>query len=171
MAEMGLLPRKRRTRAHVIADQSINYVERFFLDEGHTAQRLTPDYGFDLILFTFDEFGHAEPEVAFLQVKASERLTPARDYYAYDLDVRDYHLWMIEDNPVFLVLYDAARRRAYWVHVQGYFREVPGRAPKKGAKTVRVLVPIRQPISRRGVAKMRELKRKADIRIATGGGR
>ncbi len=50
-------PRKRRTRQHVIADQSVNYVERFIIDEGHTVQRLAPDYGYDLIPFTYDEEG------------------------------------------------------------------------------------------------------------------
>jgi len=70
------LPRKQRTRQHVIADQSVNYVERYIIDEGHTAQRLAADYGYDLILFTYDEEGYAEPRAAFLQLKASESLTP-----------------------------------------------------------------------------------------------
>jgi hypothetical protein len=107
--------RKKRTRQHVIADQSVNYVERFIIDEGHTAQRLAPDYGYDLILFTFDEEGYAEPGVAFLQLKASEALTPSGAHFVFDLDIRDYNLWMAEDAPVFLVLFDATRRRAYWL--------------------------------------------------------
>jgi hypothetical protein len=51
-------PRKRRTRQHVIADLSIHHVEGFILEEGHTAQRLGSDYGYDLILWTFDEQGY-----------------------------------------------------------------------------------------------------------------
>jgi hypothetical protein len=153
----------------VIADQSINYVERFIIDEGHTTQRLTPDYGFDLILFTYDDQGYAEPGMAFLQLKASETLTRSGSYYVYDLDIRDYNLWMLGDTPVFLVLFDATRRRAYWLHVQPYFWNDAARQPKKGAKTVRVYVPRRQAISRRGVAAMRELKRKADVHILTEG--
>src|SRR5262249_13218176 len=31
----GPTPRKRRTRQHIIAAQSVNYVERFIIDEGH----------------------------------------------------------------------------------------------------------------------------------------
>jgi hypothetical protein len=38
MARTTLHPRKRRTRQHVIADQSVNLVERYVIDEGHTAQ-------------------------------------------------------------------------------------------------------------------------------------
>jgi hypothetical protein len=163
-------PRKRRTRQHVIADQSINYVERFIIEEGHTALRLTQDYGYDLILFSYDDRGYAEPGVAYFQVKAAEALTRAGSDYAYDLDIRDYNLWTIEDYPVFLVLFDATRRRAYWLHVQGYFQSDPARQPRRGAKTVRVLVPGRQAVSRRAVAAMRELKRKADLQIAAEGG-
>ena len=162
-------PRKQRTRQHVMADQSVNYVERFIIDEGHTAQRLTQDYGYDLILFTYDDHGYAEPDVAFLQLKASATLAQVGPQYVFDMDIRDYNLWTAEDIPVFLVLFDATRRRAYWLHVQPYFRKDASRQPRKGAKTVRVHVPRRQAISRRGVAAMQELKRKADVRIAAGG--
>src|SRR5580692_6981989 len=48
MASKIFGPRKRRTREHVIADQSVNYLERFIIDEGHIAQRLYNDYGYDL---------------------------------------------------------------------------------------------------------------------------
>ena len=44
-----LAPRKQRTRQHVIADLSVHHVERFILEEGHTAQRLSSDYGYDLL--------------------------------------------------------------------------------------------------------------------------
>src|SRR5262249_3229423 len=152
-ARTGPAPRKRRTRQHVIADQSVNYVERFIIDEDHTAQRLERDYGYDLLLFTYDDQGYAEPGVAFLQLKASETLTPSGSHYVYDLDIRDYHLWMAEDAPVVLVLFDSTRRRAYWLHVQPFFRNDASRRPRTGARTVRVHVSSRQAISRRGVAK------------------
>src|SRR6266478_1175045 len=60
MARQMFGPRKQRTREHVIASQSVNHVERFIIDEGHTAQRQESDYGYDLILSTFDEQGYAE---------------------------------------------------------------------------------------------------------------
>jgi hypothetical protein len=62
MASKLFAPRKRRTRQHVIADQAVNYVERFIIDGGHTAQRLSPDYGYDLVLFTYDAEGFVEPD-------------------------------------------------------------------------------------------------------------
>ena len=49
--------RKQRTRQHVAA-QSVNYVERFVVDVGFTAQRVEADYGYDLYVSTFDENGY-----------------------------------------------------------------------------------------------------------------
>jgi hypothetical protein len=59
--------------------------------------------------------------------------------------------------PVILILFDAARRRAYWLPIKEYFREDPARQPRKGARTVRVHVPTRQVLNRRAIARMREL--------------
>ena len=159
-------PRKRRTRQHVIADQSINHVERFIIEAGHIAQRVEKDYGYDLLLFTFDEEGYAEPGLVRLQLKATESLPPDRSDHEFDLDIRDYNLWMVEEFPVFLVLFDASRRRAWWLDVQSYFHENVERRPKKGAKSVRVRISIQQVVNRRAIAKMRELKEQAHLRIA-----
>jgi Domain of unknown function (DUF4365) len=158
MARQTFLPRKRRTRQHVIADQSMNYVERFIIDEGHTAQELERDYGYDLILFTYDERGYAEPDFVSLQLKAAESLDGVGSDYVYDLDIRDYNLWIMERMPVILILFDASRRRAYWLAIQQYFRQDVARRPNKGAKTVRVRVPTQQPVNRRSVATWRQLK-------------
>jgi hypothetical protein len=142
----------------VIADQSVNHVERFIIDEGHTTLRVEKGYGYDLILYTHDEHGYAEPGIVSLQLKAAESLKPIGAGYPFDLDIRDYNLWMLEEFPVILILYDASRRRAYWLDVQGYFAEEPSRRPEKGAKSIRVHVPQRQVVNRRGIAKMRALK-------------
>ena len=78
--------------------------------------------------------------------------------YVYDLDIRDYNLWMLEEMPVILILFDVSRTRAYWLPVQRYFGEDVARRPKKGAKSIRVRVPTRQIVNRRAIARMRELK-------------
>jgi len=150
----------------VIAAQSTNHVERFIIDEGHTAQRLESDYGYDLILMTYDAQGYAEPGSVFLQLKASETLAESGTDYAFNLDVRDYNLWVTELMPVVLVLFDASRRRAFWLPVQSYFEEDPSRTPKRGAKTVRVRVPKRQAVSRRAVARLRASKQEIFDRFA-----
>ena len=153
-------PRKQRTRQHVIADQSVNHVERIILDAGHTAQRLTPDYGYDLVLFTYDERGYLEPGSVYVQIKAGETLGSVGADYVFDLDLRDYNLWMLEEMPVILILYAASRRRAYWLWVQNYFGKDAVRQPKKGAKSVRVRVPQRQAVTRRVIAIWRDLARR-----------
>jgi hypothetical protein len=151
-------PRKRRTREHVIADLSVHHVEGFILEEGHTAQRLGSDYGYDLMMWTFDKRGYAEPGVIYFQVKATTASTERKRDFVYDLDIRDYNLWLREVFPVILVLYDATRRRAWWLDVQAYFADDLGRRPRRGAKTVRVRVPKRQVVNRQAIVALRTLK-------------
>ncbi len=161
MARKLFGPRKQRTRQHVIADQSVNHVERFIIDAGHAAQRLEKDYGYDLMLLTFDEEGYAEPGLVWLQLKAAETLQAVGPDDVFDLDIRDYNLWLLEEIPVILILFDASRKRAYWLPIQRYFREDAARRPEKGAKTVRVRIPKRQLVTRRAIARMRQLKAEA----------
>jgi hypothetical protein len=161
-------PRKQRTRQHVIADLSVNHVERFIIEEGHTVGRLGSDYGYDLVMMSHDEQGYPEPGSAYFQLKAAETLQVSGGEIVFDLDIRDYNLWMDELMPVFLVLFDASRRRAYWLFVQDFFREDPSRRPKMRAKTVRVRVPVSQVINRRGVARIRALKQEACRRMKRG---
>lgn len=158
MAGPILGPRKQRTRQHVIADISVHHVERFILEAGYTAQRLGSDYGYDLLMSTFDEQGYVEPGSVYFQFKAMETLDQTRTDYVYDLDIRDYNLWVREKMPVVLILFDALRRRAYWLAVQQYFRADVGRRPKEGAKRVRIRVPKHHVVNRRAIAQMRELK-------------
>jgi hypothetical protein len=150
--------RKQRTRQHVIADISAHYVEGFVLEEGHTAQRLSSDYSYDLLLRTFDEKGYAEPGLVFIQIKATESLQMVGSDFVYDVDIRDYRLWIIEEMPVLLILFDAMQRKAYWLAVQRYFQDDSTRLPLRGTKTVRMRVPKRQVMNRRAIKKIRILK-------------
>jgi len=156
MAKKAFVQRKQRTREHVIADLSVHHVEGFILHEGHTAQAVERDYGYDLMMFTFDERGYAEPGMVLLQLKAAESLTRVGADCVFDLDVRDFNLWTLEVAPVILVLFEAAQSTAYWLDIHEYFR-VPAHRPKKGAKTVRVRVPGHRLLDRAAVATMRNL--------------
>jgi hypothetical protein len=161
MATQMFVPRKQRTRQHVIADLSINYVERIILEAGHTVLRVTPDYGYDLVLFTYDEMGFIEPGFAYVQVKAAESLEGSDVDYVFDLDIRDYNLWRFEKMPVILILFAASSRRGYWLWFQNYFSKDAVRQRRKGAKSVRVRVPQRQPVTRKAVAVWRDVKQQA----------
>ena len=70
---------------------------------------------------------------AYFQLKAAERLEKVGSNYVFALDKRDYNLWMMEVFPVFLILFDATRRRGYWLFVQHYFSE-HALQPKQGSK-------------------------------------
>jgi hypothetical protein len=169
VARQPAFPRKQRTREHIIADLSMNHVERLILEQGHVMERIGSDYGYDLLMMTFDEQGYSEPDYIRLQLKATESLnSEGNDYYVHDLDIRDYNLWMQEWFPVFLVLYDASRRTACWLFIQHYFELKPQRTPRSGAKTVRVRVPASQKLTGKAIAQMRTWKH--EFRRKTSGG-
>lgn len=161
MARQRAAPRKQRTRQHIIADLSVNHVERIMLEAGHIAVRLTIDYGYDIAMTTFDPDGFAEPGLVLFQLKASDNLSESRGFYPFDLDIRDYNLWRIERMPVILILYDAARKKGHWLDVQRYFLDDSSRQPRKGAKTVRVRVPSSQVFNRRTMLMLRMRKEEA----------
>lgn len=156
-----LPPRKRRTRQHVIADLSVHHVMGFILEEGHTAQQLSSDYGYDLIMWTFDPNGYMDPGEVYFQVKASEALERSESEFVFDADIRDLNQWMMERMPVVFVLFDATSNRAYWLHVQDYLRRSGGRTPRQEAKTLRIRVPKKQRFRRRAVSRIRELSLEA----------
>jgi hypothetical protein len=154
-------PRKRRTRQHVIADLSVHYVEGFILEAGHTAERVNSDYGYDLVMRTFDEQGYVEPGAIFFQLKAMETLKASASDFVYDIDIRDYNLWIREKAPVVFILFDASGRRAYWQAVQQYFRANAARRPRKGARRVRIRIPRREAVNGSAIARMRALQQPA----------
>ena len=100
----------RRTREHIIADLSLNHLERFVLRCGHTLQRKTADYGYDAFMDTFDSAGVPEVGSVYYQFKATDSLPVLQDgvTIAFPLARRHITLWLREIMPVILVVYDAA---------------------------------------------------------------
>jgi hypothetical protein len=155
--------RKRRTRQHIIADQSVNCIQKFIIDAGFTSQEMNRDYGYDLTVNTFDKDGLIEAGNFYIQLKASETLKEHRDgvSYVFDLDTRDYRLWQDELMPVFLILYEAVSRRAYWLYFQRELATGSLPAPRKTAKTVRIRIPKANRVNTRFIRYARN--RKADM--------
>lgn len=58
--------RKTRTRAHVIAELSLNHVEYFILQCGFSVERIGTDYGYDLQMYTYDDHGEVENGTVYL---------------------------------------------------------------------------------------------------------
>ena len=106
---MGSPPGKTRTRAHVLADLSINHVERQVLLCGFSVNRVQHDYGYDLTMATYrDDTGEFEPGNVYIQVKATDRLPRHADgrTIPWRVSRRDLKLWLAERYPVILVVYD-----------------------------------------------------------------
>jgi hypothetical protein len=136
--------RPRRTRDHVIASQSHNYIEKFFIDKGHTVDRPGEDYGYDMIVNTFDDQGYAESGDIRIQLKASDNhhYIKNKAFISFKITRKHFELWTGELMPVFLVLYDAQEKKASWLYVQEYFASDPSRKPKADAQTRTLRVPV-----------------------------
>lgn len=135
--------RKRRTREHVIADLSVNHVERLVLRCGWTVERSRHDYGIDLDMHTYTPHGEVENGKILFQLKATDALKRSADGTAISvrLEWRDLLFWVNEVEPVILILYDAQQDRAYWLYVQEYFRQIQWAKRASATTTVTVLVP------------------------------
>lgn len=135
--------RKRRTREHVIADLSVNYVERFILRCGWTVERSRYDYGIDLYMQTYNADGAVESGWVRFQVKATDSLRRSKvsTVILLRLEWRDLLSWLNEGEPILLILYDAREDKAYWLYVQEYFRQVQWAARAATATTVTVHIP------------------------------
>jgi hypothetical protein len=136
--------RKRRTREHIIADLSVNHVERHVLLCGYTLERLRNDYGIDLELFTFGPEGDVEEGTVLLQLKATDhlRLRRGQRVFSFRIDRRDLVGWLAQSMPVILIVYDARQEVAYWLYVQSYFRKRKGFNLFTAGKTVTARLPI-----------------------------
>ena len=54
-----------RTREHIIADLSVNFVERQVLLAGHTIERWYSDYGIDQVISTYDQKNLTWPQSGY----------------------------------------------------------------------------------------------------------
>lgn len=150
--------RKRRTREHVIADMSANFVERKVLECGHVLEIRTKDYGLDATLVTFDADGEIENGFCELQFKATDHLKVSADgtTVAQRVSSRDLRSWLFELFPVILVVYDAVEDRAFWLDVQAYARN-PG-IDTDDVRTVTLRVPFSNAVTVEAVQQWRVLR-------------
>jgi len=155
-----MLLRKLRTREHVLADLSINHLERHVLLCGCSIQRMHSDYGYDLIMSTFNANGEIEAGVVFFQVKATDNLPLLADgkTVSWVVSRRDLLLWMSEAFPIILVVYDGRRDRALWLHVQVYFADHPAADLFLAGATINVHVPVTNRLNRRSVQRIIQRK-------------
>jgi len=117
--------KKRRTRQHVIADLSGNYVEYFALQCGYSVERIEADYGYYLQIYSYDERGELENGVVYVQLKATDHIERyiREEGLSYALEKAHLDLWLTEPMPVIVILFDAQNEVAYWVYLQAYFEQ------------------------------------------------
>jgi Domain of unknown function (DUF4365) len=162
---------KRRTREHIIADLAINHIERHALLCGHTLQRTVHDYGLDALLTTFNRRGEAENGLVWMQVKATDHPDRLKAQDALTVRVERKHLlfWMGELFPVFVVIYDATRDRAHWLHVQEEFGGGKLFEAARVGTRLTLRVPRAQVLDRDAIGEFRRRKLQAQTRFEKGG--
>ena len=145
---MEIIPKKKRTRAHIIEDLSLNYVERLVLKEGHVVDKPEHDYGYDYVMTCFSETGEIENGNVFMQLKASDHLLRSRDkkHLLFPVSNSDLRLWTVEPNPVIFILYDALKEIAYWLYVQPHLKV-------SKSKTQRIRIPVSNKINSKAIRK------------------
>jgi hypothetical protein len=136
--------KKRRTREHVVADLSVNHVERIVLRCGWTVERTRHDYGIDLYMNTYSPDGQVENGRVLFQLKSTDSLKVSADGSTIPirLEWRDLLFWLNEPTPIILVQYDAQQERGYWLYVQAYFRGQQWAERIGPATTVTVHIPV-----------------------------
>ncbi len=153
---------KRRTREHVIADLSVNFVERQALLCGYTMERMHYDYGIDLEMKTYDTLGQREPGDVLFQVKATEDFAERvkNGVIAWRIQRTNVVGWLQEMMPVILVVFEAARNKAYWICIQEYFRGLDGFNLFAAGATITIQIPTGNRLNARGMKEICQLREK-----------
>jgi hypothetical protein len=135
--------RKRRTREHVLADLSANYLEKQALLCSFTAERVRLDYGIDVMVQTFNHRGEVENGWIPFQLKGTDRIKVVDGGRAITCRIEraDLRHWLTETLPVILALYDARADVAYWLYVRGYFEALSGFNFARCAERPTVIIP------------------------------
>lgn len=150
--------RKLRTREHVIADLSYNFLERKVIERGHWLDAPMNDYGIDATMFHHNLKGEIENGEVRFQLKATEQVALSRDggWISQRVEIKDLHYWYYELYPVILVVYDAGRNRAVWLHLQQYVSEHPA-IMESDAETATVRIPAKNTLTAQAIDRFRKL--------------
>ena len=164
------ITRKRRTREHVIADLSVNFVERKVLLCGYTVEHPRHDYGYDLFLTTYNASGEPDSGEVRIQLKATDTLPMFKDGRAVPWRVSrsDLARWLYDPTPVILIVYDAQADRAYWLYVQRYFEQLDGFNLFSAPNTVSVHIPTSNVLDQASVRRFSDFREQVIRHIPQG---
>lgn len=110
---------------------------------GYSVKRVESDYGFDLVIFTYDANGEIENGQIYVQLKATEslRILADQETIAFSIKRSDLELWLKEPMPCILIVYDAQLDVAYWLYLQAYFENWQGFDLSQVRETITVRLP------------------------------
>ena len=152
--------RKRRTRAHIIADLGYNHLEKQVLLADYTIQRIIYDYGYDGYIQTFRDNGEVEANSIFVQLKSTDNLkliAKEENSIIFDLSIRDLELWLLGKEMMLLVIYDAQLDQAFFVELRDYFAE-KHEDLQNIHKFVRIYIPYKNILNPTAVKQLRAVK-------------
>ncbi|MCZ1265965.1 DUF4365 domain-containing protein [Paenibacillus taichungensis] len=159
------MEKKSRTRQHIIADISENFVERLVLLNSFSVESVRSDYGYDMAMFTYDEYGQIENGFVMIQLKATDTIRLVEDdrYISFPLLYKDLRLWLEEPMPVILILFDSKdeeNHKAYWIYIQAYFSELKDFNLNDDKKTINVRFNVENTLAKQDIVKFSDYKQK-----------
>ena len=158
--------RKLRPRSRVIADMSLNFLEREVLCRGHRLIRIPEesDDGTDAFMRTHrPDTTEVETGQVDFQLKATDKLeiVGKGKLIRYQAEVAHLHFWYHQVfHPFILVMYDAAKHQAYWVDVQAYLEEhfeEFGKALENEAVTMTIHLPVSNELNDAAIEQFRAI--------------
>ena len=160
-----------RTRNHYIDALGRNHVERFILLRGHVPDEPRPDYGYDIVITTFDykgdtnfTSGEVENGWVYVQLKSTDILKVGnKDSTKISFDIKRRHLvyWADEPMPVILIVYSVPNDKAYWLHMQPYLKSGGFMMPPRTQEKVTVHLSTKSVVDEGAIETFRAYK--ADV--------
>ncbi len=144
----------------MLADLAVNHAERQIILRGFSVDRVEHDYGFDLVMTTYDADGMIENGQVMIQVKGQDKspVMSAKESLPFRLDRRDLDLWLREPEPVILAVYDGSTSEAYWLYVQAHFEAQGITNPYEMPRTVTVHVPLTNKLDPDAISELARLR-------------
>lgn len=165
---MSNAERPERTREHYIEALGRNHVERFVLLQGHATNEPRPDYGYDIVITTFDykgrvdfRSGEIENGSVYVQLKSTDRLKVGRkNGTQISMAIKRRHVayWIDETFPVILVVYSVLEDRAYWLHMQSYLKSDDFTMPPPAQEEITVHLSKANVVDEKAIEMFREYK-------------
>jgi hypothetical protein len=151
----------------VIADMSVNFLERQVLRRGHRLIRVPEesDYdGTDALMRTHDpDTTFAEPGQSDFQLKATDHLQFVKQgqSVACRVEMAHLHFWYWQTfHPFVLILYDAQKHRAFWLDVKRWVdahREKFEYHRERGARQITLQIPSKNRLTVKAIDHFRSM--------------